>query len=933
MNTEAANLHIPIEALIDREYGDRQDAFRQRVSGADLTTQRFSNPEQLGALVERSLHDLAQTRLRIASGIEREQRPPKLARLRGSKFVNPAPTTAPSWFQDRRVETRQLAEFLFEPGMRLVTVIGRAGVGKTAMVCRLLKGLEAGLIPGLDDEDAELASMTVDGIVYLSQNGRHPVGYPHLIGDLLRLMPADDAKRIEALYQDPHNPPGQVMSAILEAFPAGGRVVVLLDNLESVMDIQREALTETALHEALVAVLRAPEHGVKVIATTQVPPTELGRVQPGAQHPLRLEEGLEPEDAAVVLRALDRDGKLRLRNAPEAKLAALRERTRGFPRALEAVKAILASDPSLTVADLLENTRGITSDEVVEVLVGEAYEGLDPLAQRVMQALSVYPTAVSAVAVDYLLQPYNPTINSAPILTRLVRSELVRHDSGQYYLHPVDCDYAISRIPASQSDDSQPSYTQAVLRARAADYYVQIRTPRESWRSLDDVRPQLAEFELRCETGDMDTAATVLADVDDDYLRVWGHYRTLIELHNRIQGQITQPALQTQHLSRLGSYHFSMGDYPKAIGLHEEALRICRETSDRQGEAAALDNLATCHASMGDYPKAIWLYEKALRINLETGRSADEAAYLSHLAQSHFSMGDYPRATSLLDKALRICQEADSREGEARAMGNLGMCHAGMGDYPRAIGLYEDSLRINRALGRIQGEANQLSNLGTTQTRLGNYAEAIGLHEAALRINRKIGRRSAEAIGLGNLARARLASGDGQRAVELCQEAIRIADTIGDIESAVMVRSVLARARIEAANPAEALSVTSVARSIGYPLEQPTLEVIEGIALLYLGRVREATGAFRAAVDAADQLLSLATGNPDALDARGLACCGLAITDEPARVREAVDAFRRARAVHTAAGTVAEVTRMLARLGAADEHGVLTTALAATRAS
>jgi hypothetical protein len=62
-------------------------------------------------------------------------------------------------------------------------------------------------------------------------------------------------------------------------------------------------------------------------------------------------------------------------------------------------------------------------------------------------------------------------------------------------------------------------FTLAGLQALAADYYSQIRTPRESWHGLDDIQPQLAEFELRCATGDYDAAATVLADIDFEYLR------------------------------------------------------------------------------------------------------------------------------------------------------------------------------------------------------------------------------------------------------------------------------------------------------------------------------------------------------------------------------------------------------------------------------
>ena len=131
------------------------------------------------------------------------------------------------------------------------------------------------------------------------------------------------------------------------------------------------------------------------------------------------------------------------------------------------------------------------------------------------------------------------------------------------------------------------------LQARAADYYTQIRTPRESWRTLNDVRPQLAEFELRCDTGDYDTAATVLDDIDFDYLHVWGHHRTLIELRGRIHGRITDPTLNMAHLTSLGLCHTNLGDYRQAIDLHAQALAIAREIGDRQFEGIVLGNLGS----------------------------------------------------------------------------------------------------------------------------------------------------------------------------------------------------------------------------------------------------------------------------------------------------------------------------------------------------
>jgi tetratricopeptide (TPR) repeat protein len=598
LDIKAADVRIPPAELIDREYGDRQDAFRQQVLDSGLTMKSFSSPAKLGQLVERSLQALADTRRRVTSGVNRERVPAEPQPVRASKFINPAPATAPTWFQDRQVETGLLARHLFDPGIRLVTVIGRGGVGKTAMVCRLLKGMEAGRLP---DVKGKRAKATVGGIVYLSSNGVHQVEYPTLVGDLLRLLPAEEARRLERVYQDPHNTPTAVMLALLEAFPPGERVVVLLDNLESVMDTEQETLREPALHEALTALLKAPAHRVSVLATTRVTPTALLKIAPAAQQRLRLDEGLTGEDARIVLRELDGDGHLALRDAPDELLDGLREHTRGFPRALEAVKAILDGDPSLTPGDLVDRTRDLPEDQVVEELVGEAYRLLDPPAQQVMQALSVFPVPVTAVGIDYLLQPVNPTTNAAPILTRLLRRQLVRFQDGHYHLHPIDGDYARAQLPPGRPGDTAAAFTLAGLRARAADYFATIRTERESWRTLDDIGAQLAEFELRCDSGDYDTAATVLADIDSEYLQTWGHYRTSVALHQRIHGRITDRTLNAEHLTDLGNCHFSLGDYRRAIDLHTQALAINRKTGHRYGAAACLGNLGNCHTILGDY--------------------------------------------------------------------------------------------------------------------------------------------------------------------------------------------------------------------------------------------------------------------------------------------------------------------------------------------
>jgi hypothetical protein len=49
LDTEAADVGVPVSALIDRESGTRQDAFRQRVRDSGLVTGSFASPAALGA--------------------------------------------------------------------------------------------------------------------------------------------------------------------------------------------------------------------------------------------------------------------------------------------------------------------------------------------------------------------------------------------------------------------------------------------------------------------------------------------------------------------------------------------------------------------------------------------------------------------------------------------------------------------------------------------------------------------------------------------------------------------------------------------------------------------------------------------------------------------------------------------------------------------
>jgi tetratricopeptide (TPR) repeat protein len=628
---------------------------------------------------------------------------------------------APSWFRDRSVETRRVGDFLKDESLRLMTIVGRGGIGKSAMVCRLLRSLEGGRLP--DDGGA----LAVDGIVYLSDaRSFHRVTVPDLYVGLTKLLPEDTVKRLDAVYKNPQGSTEQTIQALAEAF-SRGRTVVLLDNFEDALAVDTGQINDAELDEALRALLKLPPHGLKVIITTRVAPSDLALVEPALQRRLDLDAGLELADAKTMLQAMDVDGKVGLLHADDAVLAEAWERTRGYPRALEYLFAILSADRDTNLKDLLADTRRFLPERVVDVLVGEAFSRLDGTAQLVMQALATYRYQVIPAAIDYLLQPYVTGLASGRVLSRLVNMQFVRRDAGRYYLHQVDRDYALSRIPEGEPGDGNaemPRFTRFALRHRAAEWFKLSRKPREDWKSLEDLTAQLSEFDLRCEAEDYDTAAALFLEFDFAYLFLWGHYRVMTERHERLLGKITDHALAAGSVGNLGTAYFRMGQHQRSIACYEEALRLEREKKNRWGEGVWLGNLSNCIDEVGWNARAIEYSEQALAIRREVGNKEGEASDLGNLGTCYQAIGQLARAVDYYKQALDIDREIGSKANEALDLANLGQAYDYLGRYDDALVSFGKSLAITRETIYRQIEAAVLAFTGDLYLVIGRRDEA-----------------------------------------------------------------------------------------------------------------------------------------------------------------------------------------------------------------
>jgi len=879
-----------------RRIKDEIKQLRRRIKEQE---QSIANPQ---AVAER-------TEARIDAGLESEREPerPVVGPAR-VKFVNRPPAPVPSYFRGREGETRLIRDFLSADERRLLWVVGRGGVGKTAMVSRILTKLEGGSLPD------GLGELAVDGIVYLSSGGAHSINFPNVFDDLRRLVPEDVSNVLRERYRASNETPTALTCALLEVLPEGP-TVLLLDRFEDIVDQDRRGLRDHDMEAVLRAVLEAPPHRLKVIVTTRVTPRSLLLFEPGSQQQLNLDEGLPSPLAEQVLRDMDPDGSLGLKDAPMELLTKVRERTRGFPRALEAIKGSLAADRDATLAELLAQP---LPQNVVEALVGEAFSRLDSPGERVMEALAIYPLPVPTVAVDYLLHPYDAAVNSAPVLSRLVNMQFVRRDAGRYYLHDLDRDYALQRVPIGTAGDrlaNPPRFSRSALWMRGAEYFHEIRTPSETWRTLDDLAPQLTEFKLRYQAGDYEGAARVLLEIDRRYLFFWGHDQLVVNLHEQLRGLVTNPAMLIASNQALGMCLAIMGQVAPAIEHHEEAVRISRGIGARKAEADNLGSLGWCHRYLGKTRRAIEFLEEAVTIEREIGDRESEASNLSNLGLCYAALGQTGQAIEFQGRALDFHRERARAEeaGEQRGLGEV--------IEQRDLGEFID-LGLPKWPARAW-EATDMYRLGLCYADLGEVDKAVGLYVDALERFEALGPRETEALTRIHLGAVYGDQGRWADAERFCRRGVEIADELHHVEGSSEGRLYLATAQLHDNELYAARETIQAARAYAYQPTSGPLAIIDGIAALHQGDTRAAQRAFSDALSFANSLTEEASDYLSALDTKGLALCGLAIVENPRRADEAAAAFRAARAVSRASGIVGRVLRTFDTLATADRLGIL----------
>jgi tetratricopeptide (TPR) repeat protein/transcriptional regulator with XRE-family HTH domain len=118
-------------------------------------------------------------------------------------------------------------------------------------------------------------------------------------------------------------------------------------------------------------------------------------------------------------------------------------------------------------------------------------------------------------------------------------------------------------------------------------------------------------------------------------------------------------------LSNSGWVHAHVGSFPEARARSEEAIALCRQAGDPEGEAIALDNLGFVYSRLGEPVKAIACFRGSLDLLSGQGNPHSTAEILAHLAHAYQAAGDLPQARRTRDRAMGIIDELHLPEDAA----------------------------------------------------------------------------------------------------------------------------------------------------------------------------------------------------------------------------------------------------------------------------
>jgi CHAT domain-containing protein/tetratricopeptide (TPR) repeat protein len=222
-----------------------------------------------------------------------------------------------------------------------------------------------------------------------------------------------------------------------------------------------------------------------------------------------------------------------------------------------------------------------------------------------------------------------------------------------------------------------------------------------------------------------------------DHGRPWealASFRTALGLWRRLDGDPAR-ANEAVTLTGVGWVYASLGQWPRAIEAHRQALRVRNRLGDPQQRAAAA---AVSLTQLG----AVWLrleprralpyFEKAWSLQKDGASRGDQASTLNGLGRAYSQLGRFDEAWAAYRKALDLYGALSDLGGQSITWTNLGWTSISRGRPEQAAASFEQGLRLARQTHNPMAEARARLGLAAAERDRGNPTAAEAHAEAAL---------------------------------------------------------------------------------------------------------------------------------------------------------------------------------------------------------
>ncbi len=316
--------------------------------------------------------------------------------------------------------------------------------------------------------------------------------------------------------------------------------------------------------------------------------------------------------------------------------------------------------------------------------------------------------------------------------------------------------------------------------------------------------------------------------------RFWEMREHLTEGRSRLEAVLRlagteRPKERARVALFLGALSTAQGDFPAAEHFLALSLSLHEELGDELGIALSLNAMAVSKRDRGDYSGAQSYFERSLACWRMLSDRLAIARCLHNLANVVEVRGDYPRARWALCEATEIFDELGDRSGAAWSINQQGDIARATGDLAAARGFYQRALANFREVGDAWGSARSLTDLGYIDCEQGDHLAAHASYREALELFAGLGHRRGIARAMEGYACLALARGHAARALKLAAAAGRLRRLIGaplpQAEQDKLDRTLLPAWQVLGALDGKALwsegSAMSLETAIEFAMEEP----------------------------------------------------------------------------------------------------------------